>query len=490
MALLKLSTRPAAAAAACRRAASTLPPLPPARPRRRVVVTGLGLVTPLGVGVPHVWPRLLAGEHGMVALAGPEWAHFPCRVVAPVPRGPAAGQWDAARHIDRAALRTMSPDYIAFAVAAAGEALADAGLVAAGGKAGGGGEGAGALDAAPLGPYSRTRVGVAIGTGIGGIEEIGATAALAADASGGGLRRVSPFFVPRILVNMAAGNVSIAWGLAGPNTAASTACATGAHAIGDAFRLIQHGDADAMVAGGAEACIGPLALAGFSRAKALATRYNDHPAAASRPFDAGRDGFILGEGAGVVVLEEAEAAAARGARVYAEVRGYGLAGDAWHITSPRPDGSGALRCMAAALAEGGLQAHHVDYVNAHATSTPVGDGVEAAGLASLFREGRAAGGGGGRVAVSSTKGAIGHLLGAAGAVEAVFSILAVHTGWVPPTLNLTHPDAALPTGVCDFPAAPAAGGGTARGVIRAALSNSFGFGGTNASLLFAAPPAR
>jgi 3-oxoacyl-[acyl-carrier-protein] synthase II len=335
-------------------------------------------------------------------------------------------------------------------------------------------------------------VGVSIGSGVGALDEVGAAAV--ALAAGGrdneGQRKISPYFVPRVLVNMAAGHVSMRWRLRGPQHAASTACATGAHAIGDAFRLIQHGDADAMVAGGSEAAVHTLAVAGFSRAKALATKYNEQPRLASRPFDARRDGFVLGEGAGVVVLEDMDTALARGAPIYAEIRGYGCSGDAHHITAPKEDGGAAYRCMSAALAEGGLAASQIDYVNAHATSTPRGDEVEARALANLFR-GRPPGAS--RVAVSSTKGAIGHLLGAAGAVEAIFTILAIKHGAIPPTLNLslasnastegsTAVDDRLPTDVCDFVGAD--GGGFAARPVHAALNNSFGFGGTNCSLLF------
>lgn len=401
-----------------------LPP-PPALPQRRVVVTGAGLVTPLGVGVEHTWRRLVAGDVAVGALSGPRFDALPSRVAGVVPRGKAPGQFDVDAHVPRALKSAGSVEFVAFALAAAAEALAAAGLPLGGGDGGGG---------APQQPhaYARERVGVALGSGIGGIADtVAAAEAMAADPAGGH-RRVSPFFVPRILANMAAGHVGIAWGLKGPQHAASTACATGAHAIGDAFRFIKHGHADAMVAGGSEACVHPIALAGFSRAKALSTRHNDDPARASRPFDATRDGFVLGEGAGVVVLEERSSALARGAPILAEVRGYGAAGDAHHITSPAEDGNGALRCMRAALAEGGLQPHHVGYVNAHATSTPLGDAIEARAIDALL----GGGAGEGRLApplVSSTKGAVGHLLGAAGAVEAVFALLAlqrVRLPWV------------------------------------------------------------
>ena len=439
---------------------------------------------------------------------------LPSRVAAIVPRGGGRGEFRAASVLERESLRTAAPDYIAFALAAAGEALLDAGLLEGGwGRAAGGGD----EDVPPLlgrkldlrgSGIDPDRFGVAIGSGVGNVDEVGATAAslLGGDRSAGGddavgggdaslspsaaaLRLISPFFVPRVLISMPAGQVAIRFGLRGPSHSASTACAAGAHSVGDAFRLIKYGDADAMLAGGTEACIGPVALAGFSRARALSTRFNDTPGEASRPFDAARDGFVLGEGAGVLVLEEMLAAQARGARIYGEVRGYGLCSDAFHVTAPRDDGSGALRCMRAALDEAGLRPEDVDYVNAHATSTPLGDAVECKGLARLFRgEAGAAGylasrGGRGRVRVSSTKGSVGHMLGAAGAAEAIFSVLAVSSGRVPATRNLTTLDADAPVDVCDFPAQAAAT--LALGAVRIAMSNSFAFGGANASLLFA-----
>lgn len=443
-------------------------------------------MTPLGVGVEHVWSKLLQGGIGVSALPAERYGTLPSRVAAVVPRGSAPGGFNSATIVDKAGARTQGPDYIAFALGAAREALSQAGFIV-------GGTGKDADSLKPGFSFNRDRAGVAIGCGIGGISESAETAEQLVDgsteklAAGGrpatdaGYRKVSPFFVPRILANMPAGHVSIRYGLRGPNHAAATACASGAHAVGDAFRFIKHGDADMMLAGGTEACVSPLALAGFARARALATAFNDHPARASRPFDVKRDGFVLGEGAAVLVLEAADHALARGARILAEVRGYGACGDAHHITAPAEDGSGAYRCMSAALAEGGLSPQHVDYVNAHATSTPIGDAIEAAGLARLFR-GTDGSSTGQKVAVSSTKGAIGHLLGAAGAVEAAFAALAVANDAVPPTVNLETPDPSLPTDVCDFvtPAAP----DSLRRQVRAALSNSFGFGGTNCSVLF------
>lgn len=345
------------------------------------------------------------------AVADAALRSFPSQVVAAVPRGPGAHEFDISKVVHKASMRTQGVDFIAFALAASREALHQAGMLSST-----------SLDGTLRMPYAPERAGVAIGSGIGAIDETAATAVLLHGGIEAGQRKVSPFFVPRMLTNMAAGNVSIEFNLQGPCHAASTACATGAHAIGDAFRFIKYGHADMMLAGGTEAAIGAVSLAGFTRAKALSTKYNAQPEAASRPFDAGRDGFVLGEGAGVLVLEELAAARARGAVILAEVRGYGACGDAHHITAPRDDGSGAYRCMAAALEEGGVLPAEVGYVNAHATSTPVGDVIEGVGMARLFRAQSA---GTHRVAVSSTKGAVGHLLGAAGAVEAAVSILAL-----------------------------------------------------------------
>lgn len=382
--------------------------------------------------------------------------------------------FDVNHWIKKADLRTQSVEYIAFAIAATKQAFKDAGIN---------------IDEISVAEFlgaDPSKIGVSIGSGIGGIEETAAAAAALNHASSDVAqvqRRVSPFLVPRLLTNMAAGNVSISYDLRGPNIAPATACATGAHAIGDAFRLIKYGWADAMVAGGTEQATGRVALAGFSRAKALSTRYNDTPELASRPFDADRDGFVLGEGAGILFLEEYESAKKRGARIYAEMRGYGMSGDANHITSPRPNGEGALQCMVAALEEGGLKPKDVGYINAHATSTPTGDTIEATGIETLYK---LAGDEGCYPVVSSTKGAVGHLLGAAGAVEAIFAVAALHHQKIPGTRNLFNLDPALPKTVifpghespCYVPKAP----------LRAVMSNSFGFGGTNASLLFTEPP--
>ena len=463
-----------------------------------MAVTGIGLVTPLGADAPSSWARLVDGASG-VRLLGEDVLppYLPSRIAAVVPRvggdgggGHGDGEYDAdGRRLFDAKRwlnnpRAQDPGFIAFAMAAASEALADAGWLQE--------EGMGAD--AVRDDARRDRTGVAIGTGIGSIQDTVAASALLAEGGRRGFRRLSPFFVPRILGNLAAGHVSMAHGLRGPNHAAATACATGAHGVGDAFRLIARGDADVMLAGGTEASVAPLAFAGFCRLKALCTAdafHADDAAAqrASRPFDRDRCGFVMGEGAGVLVLEELGHARARGARVYAEVRGYGLSGDAHHMTAPHADGRGAAACMRAALREAGLAPAHVGYVNAHATSTPQGDNVEQRAIASLFGGGGDDGGGGGGgsgsvPAVSSTKGATGHLLGAAGAVEAAFTVLALHHGVLPPTLNLDAADDEFAGPGHDYVPRVA----RREPGLRAAMCNSFGFGGTNASLVFAEPP--
>jgi 3-oxoacyl-[acyl-carrier-protein] synthase II len=431
---------------------------PPAAPPRRVVITGVGLVTPLAVGAARSWARLLAGHTAVRALAPedlPEehrgaFEALPSKVVACVPQA----ELDAAVWAPPEDARG-TPRFVRYALTAAAEALADAGW-------------------APADAAAAARAAVAVGAGMGSTGDWGAAgAALAA----GRLRRLSPFFVPRVLPNAAAGAVSLAHGFRGPSLAPSTACAAGAHALADAFHAIRRGDADVALAGGAEACVDALALAGFGRLRALSTAYNDDPAAASRPFDAMRDGFVLGEGAGVLFLEELEGARARGARVYAEIRGAGLSGDAHHPTAPPPDGAGAAAAMRAALRAAGLTAAQVCHVNAHATSTPAGDAAEAAAIAAVFGAARVAAPG--ALAVSATKGAVGHLLGAAGAVEAAFTVLALLHGAAPPTANLAAPEARLAASlVRGGPAALPPGP-------RAALTNSFGFGGTNACLALA-----
>lgn len=456
---------------------------PPARNHRRVVVTGIGLVTPLGVGTSLTWSRLCAGESGVHGSVDGGGFGFP---TARVPRGGGIGEWDTAVHVPRGEMRTMSPDFIAFAVGAAGEALRDAGLLPARARGAAAlsdvANGAALGDDGRVGPYAAARVGVSLGTGIAAIEEIG-SAAIALSLG----QKLSPFFVPRILLNMPAGSVAMRFGLRGPNFSPSTACATGAHALGEAFRAVQSGVADAMLAGGTEASIGPIAIAGFSRARALA-KCGEDATAASRPFDTKRSGFVLGEGAGTLVLECADAARARGARIYAEIRGFGASADAYHVTSPREDGSGAAACMRAALFDGGLVASDVGYVNAHATGTGVGDVAEATAIADVW------GGKGGRVCVSSSKGNLGHLLGAAGAVEAAITVIALSQGLMPATRNLVEIDPLVDI-LCEARGGPlillgsggrgAAVPAPADDTLVAALSNSFGFGGTNASLLFA-----
>eukprot|EP00741_Cyanophora_paradoxa_P024328 tig00000053_g23493.t1 len=442
----------ASAVAVIRRRAASTWAAPPLQPQRRVVVTGIGLVTPLGVGVERVWSRLTAGETAVRALAGDAFAQFPSKVAAQVPRGKGDGEFDVDKYVGADEQRKTSP-FIDFALAAAEEALVDARWK-------------------PSDPQALARTGVAVGAGMGSIDDI-CDVSRQLDAQA--YRRVSPHFIPKILINLAGGLISIRHKFGGPNHAVSTACATGAHAIGDAYRFIKFGEADVMVAGGTEASINPVSFAGFSRAKALSTKYNDRPHEASRPFDKGRDGFVMGEGSAILVLEEMEHAKARGARIYAELRGYGLSGDAHHITAPSPGGEGALRAMRTALAVSGLAPTDIAYVNAHATSTPLGDEKEAGAIAALLGPAGVAG-----ASVSSTKGAVGHLLGAAGAIEAAFSVLAVHRGVVPPTCNLSEPDVGEAGAGLRLVAREAE-----RRAVPAAMSNSFGFGGTNASLVFA-----
>lgn len=416
---------------------------------RRVVVTGLGMVSPLANGVAATWERLLDGQSGINRIETFDVSDIPAKIGGQVPRGTGAGEFDADTVVPRKDQRKMD-DFILYGIGAADEALADAGWK-------------------PETEIDQLRTGVLIGSGIGGLPKISEAAVQVHE---GKTRRVSPFFIPSCLINLVSGQVSIKHGLKGPNHAVVTACSTGAHAIGDAARLIMLGDADVMVAGGAEAAICRLGMAGFAAARALSTGYNDTPTEASRPWDKGRDGFVMGEGAGCVVLEEYEHAVARGATIYAEVVGYGLSGDAYHITAPAEDGDGGFRSMQAALARAGMSPADIDYVNAHGTSTPKGDEIELGAVKRLF--GAAAY----EVSMSSTKSAIGHLLGAAGAVEAIFSILAIRDGVVPPTLNLSDPSDG-----CDIDLVPLK---AKERKVRAALSNSFGFGGTNASVVFKA----
>jgi 3-oxoacyl-[acyl-carrier-protein] synthase II len=418
---------------------------------RRVVVTGLGLVTPLGTGTQHVWNRLINGESGIRAIQDFDVSDLPSKVAGQPPRGDLASggfnadDWMAPkdqRKVDR---------FIVYGMAAAQQAVEDSGWT-------------------PSDAESQERTGVMIGSGIGGLETICEGAVTVHER---GPRRLSPFFIPAALINLVSGQVSIKYGFRGPNHAVVTACSTGAHAIGDAARLISLNDADVMVAGGAEAAVGRIGIAGFSASRALSTGFNDTPERASRPWDKGRDGFVMGEGAGVVVLEEYEHAKKRGAKIYGEVIGYGLSGDAHHITAPPDDGNGGFRAMSAALDRAGLTPNDIDYINAHGTSTPLGDIIELGAVKRLFGDAAA------KLSMSSTKSAIGHLLGAAGAVEAIFCILALGDGVVPPTLNLDDPDPAA-DGVDLVPHA------ARERPVRYALSNSFGFGGTNASLIMAA----
>jgi len=415
---------------------------------RRVVVTGLGIACPLGLGVQRVWERLLAGESGIRAIQSIDVSDLPCKVAGQVPPGTRAdGKFDPAEWMPAKDIKKMDR-FIHFAMAAAGEAVEDSGWE-------------------PQTEEDRCVTGVMIGSGIGGLDSIYEASVIVHE---GRIRRLSPFFIPSVLINLASGQVSIKYGFKGPNHAVVTACATGVHAIGDAARLIAFGDADVMVAGGTEAPISRIGIGGFAASRALSTGFNETPGRASRPWDKDRDGFVMGEGSGCVVLEEYGHARARGAKIYGEVAGYGMSGDAYHITAPAEGHEGAFRAMKAALRSGGLTPEDVQYVNAHGTSTPAGDDLELEAVERLF--GDAAKG----LAMSSTKSAVGHLLGAAGAVEAIFSILAVRDGVAPPTLNLDEPSRAS---VIDRVAHTAQ-----ERPIKVALSNSFGFGGTNASILF------
>jgi 3-oxoacyl-[acyl-carrier-protein] synthase II len=419
---------------------------------RRVVVTGLGMVTPLGEGVAATWSRLIAGQSGVRAIQSFDVTDLPSKIAGQVPKGEAAdGLFNADVFVTPQERRRIG-EFVLYGLAAAQEAVEDAGWK-------------------PTAEEDLERTGVMIGSGIGGLPEIYDGSIILHEK---GPRRITPFFIPASLINLASGHVSIRYGFKGPNHAVVTACSTGAHAIGDAARLIQSDDADVMVAGGTEAAICRLGVAGFAAARALSTSFNDQPERASRPWDKDRDGFVMGEGAGIVVLEELEHAKARGAKIYAEVVGYGLSGDAFHITAPSPDGNGGFRSMRAALKRAQLNPEDIDYINAHGTSTPKGDEIELGAVKRLFGEAVY------KLSMSSTKSAIGHLLGAAGSVEAIFSILAIKHGLVPPTLNLENPS----DGCSDVDLVPLK---AKERKVRHALSNSFGFGGTNASLIFAAP---
>lgn len=417
---------------------------------RRVVITGIGMVSPLACGAEETWSRLIKGETCAAKVADFEVDDLPCQIACQIPLGDGgngtfnADQWmlpKEQRKVDK---------FIVYAISAADQALADSGWRAE--------------------RYEdQIRSGVLIGSGIGGISGVVEAGYTLRDR---GARWVSPFFIPGRLINLAGGYVSIKHGLKGPNNAVVTACSTGAHAIGDAYRLIGLGDAEVMVAGGTESPISRIGLAGFAACRALSTAFNDEPNRASRPYDRERDGFVMGEGAGVVVLEEYEHAMARGAKIYAEIVGYGLSGDAHHITAPAEDGDGAYRCMQAALLRAGMSMADVDYVNAHGTSTPLGDEIELRAIERLMNES------GATLTMSSTKSTVGHLLGAAGAVEAIFSLLSIRDGIVPPTINLDNPSVETSIDLVPHKAK--------KKEVKVALSNSFGFGGTNASLLFQA----
>jgi 3-oxoacyl-[acyl-carrier-protein] synthase II len=414
---------------------------------RRVVVTGLGMVSPLGCGVETTWKRILNSESGARKIDTFDVSDLTSRVACVVPRGDGSdGTFNPDQWMEPKDQRKVD-DFIVFAMGAAKQALDDANWH-------------------PATEEERCATGVMIGSGIGGLSGIADGAVLLKER---GPRKLSPFFIPGRLINLASGYVSIAHGLKGPNHSVVTACSTGAHAIGDASRLIALGDADVMVAGGTESPIGRLAMAGFCAMRALSTNFNETPQKASRPYDKDRDGFVMGEGAGIVVLEEYEHAKQRGARIHAEIIGYGMSGDAYHITAPTPDGDGAFRCMSMAMKRAGITASDLDYINAHGTSTPLGDEIELGAAQRLL--GNAAS----TVSMSSTKSSTGHLLGAAGAVEAIFCILAIRDNIAPPTINLDNPS--VDTAIDLVPQKPR------RREIRVALSNSFGFGGTNASLI-------
>ncbi len=415
---------------------------------RRVVVTGLGMVTPLGCGVEPTWQRLLASASGVKRVEKFEVSDIASQIAGQIPRGDGCnGTFNPDQWMEPKEQRKVD-DFILYAMCAAKLALDDA-------------------DWHPRRYEDQITSGVLIGSGIGGVEGIAETAIVLRDR---GPRRVSPFFIPGRIINLASGYVSIAHSLKGPNHAVVTACSTGAHAIGDAGRLIALGDADVMVAGGTESPVNRISLAGFAACRALSTGFNETPERASRPYDRDRDGFVLGEGSGAVVLEEYEHAKRRGARIYAELTGYGLSGDAFHITAPAEDGDGALRCMKAAIRRAAISAEEIDYINAHGTSTPLGDEIELKAVERLV--GNAAG----RIAMSSTKSSIGHLLGAAGAVEAIFCLLAIRDQVVPPTINLDNPSIATAIDLVPHQAR--------KRPVNVVLSNSFGFGGTNASLVF------
>lgn len=414
---------------------------------RRVVITGIGVVSPLADGAELTWKKLIAGQSGIRGISAFDVSDLPAKIGGTILEGEGPGLFQADKYMSSKDQRKVDK-FILYAVAAATQAVEDSGWM-------------------PEDEESRERTGVMIGSGIGGLPEIESTSLVLKES---GPRRVSPFFIPACLINLASGHVSIKYGFKGPNHAVVTACATGAHAIGDASRMIMFGDADVMVAGGAEAAVCRIGMAGFAAARALSTQYNDTPEKASRPWDEGRDGFVMGEGSGIVVLEEYEHAKKRGAKIYAEVIGYGMSGDAYHVTAPAEDGNGGFRAMRAALKNAGVTPDQIDYINAHGTSTPLGDAVEVSAVKRLFGDDLK------KVSMSSTKSAIGHLLGAAGSIEAIFCALAIRDQIAPPTLNLDNPS----EGFGDLDLVPHK---AKQRPINIALSNSFGFGGTNASLV-------
>ncbi len=414
---------------------------------RRVVITGIGLLSPFGVGANHGWQQILAGKSAAKRIETFEVDDLPCKIACAIPRGDGSdGTFNPDAFLEPKEQRKIA-DFIIYAIAAADEALADSGWK-------------------PVTTEDRNATGVMIGCGIGGIDGIAENALLLKER---GPRRISPFFIPGNIINLASGHVSIRHGLKGPNHSVVTACSTGAHAIGDAARIVMLGDADVMVAGGTEAPITRLSIAGFAACRALSTDRNDEPEKASRPYDRDRDGFVMGEGAAVVILEELEHAKARGAKIYAEWTGYGMSGDAYHITAPAEDGDGAFRSMAAAMKRAKLSASDIDYINAHGTST-MADTIELAAVERLLGDAAS------KVSMSSTKSSTGHLLGAAGAAEAIFSVLAIRDQIAPPTINLDNPSVETPIDLVPHKAR--------KREINTVLSNSFGFGGTNASLIF------
>ena len=415
---------------------------------RRVVVTGMGIVSPLGVGLDHNWSCLMEGKNGFRKIDGFKIDDIPCQIAGIIPRGDGSnGTLDPDQWVEPKEQRKIDA-FILYGLIAAQMAVEDSGWI-------------------PENEDQRCRTGVMIGSGIGGLQTIHETGQLLDER---GPRRVSPFFIPSALINLVSGQVSIKYGFKGPNHSVVTACSTGAHAIGDASRIIKYGDADVMIAGGAESAICRIGMAGFAAARALSTGYNDTPEKGSRPWDKGRDGFVMGEGSGILVLEEYEHAKARGAKIYGEVKGYGMSGDAHHITAPAEDGDGGFRAMKSALNDAGLTTADIDYVNAHGTSTPLGDVIEAGAVSRLFADDLAT------MSMSSTKSATGHLLGAAGAIEAIYSIMACYKDAVPPTLNLQDPADEV-AGIDLVP------NKSKEKTVKNAMSNSFGFGGTNASLI-------